>query len=109
MMKFASKPYEQFKDTETKWLGLIPAHWGVKRVKEEFISLDYKRIPLSGEERQTMTDSIYDYYGASGIIDKVDNYIFALPQKSLLQVSLLLRNTLPPTARYGLKGLHMPI
>lgn len=79
MTKFASKPYEQYKDTETKWLGLIPAHWEVKRVKEEFTSFDYKRIPLSGEERQTMTDAIYDYYGASGIIDKVDNYIFDEP------------------------------
>src|SRR5919109_3561293 len=79
MTKFEPKSYSRYKDTETKWLGLIPAHWTVKRVKEEFTSLDYKRIPLSGEERQTMTDPVYDYYGASGIIDKVDNYIFDEP------------------------------
>jgi len=79
MTRFKSQPYEQYKNTETKWLRSIPAHWDVKRVKEEFVSLDYKRIPLSGEERQLMTDAVYDYYGASGIIDKVDNYIFDEP------------------------------
>lgn len=79
MTRFEPKPYEHYKDTETKWLGLIPSHWSVKRVKEEFTSLDYKRIPLSGEERQTMIDPTYDYYGASGIIDKVDGYIFDEP------------------------------
>jgi type I restriction enzyme S subunit len=36
---------------------------------------DYKRIPLSGSERKKRQGS-YPYYGASGIIDYVDDYIF---------------------------------
>lgn len=47
--------------------------------KEQFanvtINLDHKRIPLSKAERANLT-KIYDYYGASGIIDKVDKFIF---------------------------------
>lgn len=79
MTRFEPKPYEHYKDTETKWLGSIPAYWRVKRVKDEFISLDSKRVPLSGEERQIMANPVYDYYGASGVIDKVDDYIFDEP------------------------------
>ncbi len=37
--------------------------------------LDYKRIPLSQSQRSLLS-KIYPYYGAQGIIDYVDNYIF---------------------------------
>lgn len=37
--------------------------------------LDYKRIPLSSKERENL-EKIYPYYGAQGIIDYVDDYIF---------------------------------
>ena len=37
--------------------------------------LDYKRIPLSSKERENLK-KIYPYYGAQGIIDYVDDYIF---------------------------------
>lgn len=37
--------------------------------------LDYKRIPLSSTQRQNKK-GIYPYYGAQGIIDYIDNYIF---------------------------------
>ncbi|MCA9198943.1 MAG: restriction endonuclease subunit S [Planctomycetales bacterium] len=36
---------------------------------------DSKRIPLSGKERSTRQGK-YPYYGASGIIDYIDDYIF---------------------------------
>ncbi len=39
------------------------------------INHDNKRVPLSAKDRLAL-DKIYDYYGASGIIDKVDDYIF---------------------------------
>ncbi|WP_395094413.1 restriction endonuclease subunit S [Armatimonas sp.] len=68
--------YSSYRDSEFEHTDNIPSHWIVKRVKDELLSLDYKRIPLSGEIREKMTDQIYDYYGASGIIDKVENYIF---------------------------------
>ncbi|MBM6712476.1 restriction endonuclease subunit S [Phocaeicola coprocola] len=37
--------------------------------------LDYKRIPLSSTQRQNKK-GIYPYYGAQGIIDYIDDYIF---------------------------------
>ena len=37
--------------------------------------LDYKRVPLSSKERSTRK-GIYPYYGAQGIIDYIDDYIF---------------------------------
>ena len=37
---------------------------------------DSKRIPLSSRERESRK-GIYPYYGATGILDNVDNYIFS--------------------------------
>jgi type I restriction enzyme S subunit len=48
----------------------------VKKLGYIFNSLNTKRIPLSAEERGVMTSKIYDYYGASGVIDKVDGFLF---------------------------------
>ena len=39
------------------------------------INRDFERIPLSVSQRQNL-DKIHDYYGASGVIDKVDKYLF---------------------------------
>jgi type I restriction enzyme S subunit len=58
------------------WLGDIPKHWEVSRVKNEFRCLNTQRIPLNSVERGQMTSRLYDYYGASGVIDKVDDYLF---------------------------------
>lgn len=71
--------YTIYKDSGVEWLGKIPAHWAVKRVKDELENLDFRRVPLSGEVREKMSAQIYDYYGASGIIDKVECYIFDEP------------------------------
>lgn len=69
-------PDVPLKDSGVEWLGMIPEHWEVTRVKTEFQCLNSRRIPLSSTERGAMTLRKYDYYGASGIIDKVDNYLF---------------------------------
>ena len=45
-------------------------------MKTEFFSLNNRRIPLSAVERGAMSMRRYDYYGASGVIDKVENYLF---------------------------------
>jgi type I restriction enzyme S subunit len=42
------------------------------------ISRDGERIPVSKEGRERRA-KIYDYYGASGIIDKIDNFLFDKP------------------------------
>jgi type I restriction enzyme S subunit len=69
-------PNVKLKDSGIPWLGDIPEHWGVSRVKNEFDCLNNRRIPLSSPERGKMTKRDYDYYGASGIIDRVDDYLF---------------------------------
>lgn len=69
-------PTVNMKDSRVEWIGEIPEDWKVKKLKHELLLLDHKRIPLSAEVRADMEHKIYDYYGASGVIDKVENYIF---------------------------------
>ncbi len=71
-------PNASMKDSGIDWLGAIPAHWEVKPLKRVLASLNSRRIPLSSEERATMTKE-YPYYGASGIIDLVEDYLFDEP------------------------------
>jgi type I restriction enzyme S subunit len=68
--------YTNYKSSGIAWLGDIPEHWSVKRIKYVFNFHDNQRIPLSTDERGKMLVKKYDYYGASGVIDKVENYIF---------------------------------
>ena len=70
------RPYPAYKDSGVEWLREVPEHWDVCRVKTEFHCLDRRRLPLSSTERGAMTLRHYDYYGASGVIDKVDDYLF---------------------------------
>ncbi len=69
-------PSIPLKPSGIPWLGDIPQHWEVSRVKNEFRSLNTRRVPLNAVERGAMTSRTYDYYGASGVIDKVDDYLF---------------------------------
>ena len=72
-------PNVAMKPSGVEWIGEIPAHWTISRVKHEFESLDNARIPLNAETRGSMKLKVYDYYGASGVIDKVEDYIFHEP------------------------------
>ena len=45
------------------------------RLDDCVIFLDSQRIPLSGEQRKGLK-KIYPYYGAQGVIDYVDDYLF---------------------------------
>lgn len=56
-------------------IGVSDESWEEKKLSEITENQDSKRIPLSKSQRDNM-NRIYDYYGASGIIDKVDDYIF---------------------------------
>jgi type I restriction enzyme S subunit len=69
-------PDGMLKPSGIEWLGDVPSCWTVSRVKNEFDCLNRRRIPLSSTERGAMSSRQYDYYGASGIIDKVEDYIF---------------------------------
>lgn len=57
------------------WFPDLPKHWRFMRCSHIFNNLDHRRIPLSSEQRGDLA-KIYPYYGASGIIDAVDDYLF---------------------------------
>lgn len=60
----------------------LPPNWLWVRFGDVMASRDGERIPVSKEERSTRP-KVYDYYGASGVIDKIDGYLF---DKSLLLI-----------------------
>lgn len=71
-------PNAPMRDSGVEWLGEVPEHWRVCAIKHQLSSLDYRRIPLSSEERGERSGE-YRYYGASGVIDFIDDYIFDEP------------------------------
>ena len=82
-----SRFIEMFGDPVTNPMG-----WEAKKLDSICENLDSRRIPVKSGNR---TAGIYPYYGASGIVDYVDDYIF---DERLLLVSedganLLMRST----------------
>ncbi|MDC9592738.1 restriction endonuclease subunit S [Xenorhabdus sp. IM139775] len=71
-------PDVPMKDSGVEWLGEVPEHWVVSAIKYILRNQDSRRIPLSSEERGKRGGD-YRYYGASGVIDYVDDYIFDEP------------------------------
>ncbi len=69
-------PNVPMKDSGIEWLGEVPEHWEVKKLKHIFNNRNSVRVPLSAEERGKMESKVYDYYGASGVIDQVEDYLF---------------------------------
>lgn len=68
-------PNVKMKNSGVEWIGEIPEHWEVKNLRYAFLFLNYRRVPLSAVERESMQGD-YPYYGASGIIDFVNDFIF---------------------------------
>ena len=62
----------KFVDSE---LGLIPEGWSCVSLTDISMVFDSMRKPLSGMQRENMK-KLYPYYGATEIMDYVDNYIF---------------------------------
>jgi len=56
-------------------LGEIPKGWQNKILEDIVLNYDNKRIPLSSRQRINKQGK-YPYYGASGIVDFIDEYIF---------------------------------
>ncbi|MBR0305112.1 MAG: restriction endonuclease subunit S [Bacteroidales bacterium] len=56
-------------------LGPIPEDWEVKRLGEVCTFFDSQRVPIKDAERVKMKGE-FPYYGASGIIDYVNDYLF---------------------------------
>lgn len=71
-------PNPEMRESGVEWLGRIPNHWAAKAVRYIFRNHNSRRVPLSSEERADL-DKLYPYYGASGVIDMVDDYLFDEP------------------------------
>ena len=72
--------YEKFADDSVKCIEdeipfELPDGWAWARFSTITINRDSERKPISSSQR-TGVEKIYDYYGASGKIDKIDKYIF---------------------------------
>lgn len=67
------KPLPEISDEEIPFE--IPKTWKWLRFGDLMWNRDSERIPVSVAERKKLSKN-YDYYGASGVIDKVENYIF---------------------------------
>ena len=61
---------EGYKKTK---VGIVPVEWDIKALGKISQFLDNQRKPVKENERSS---GIYPYYGASGIIDYVDDYLF---------------------------------
>ena len=69
------KRYPAYKDSGIEWIGEIPEGWGVTRIKHVTANYDHARVPLSSEARGQV-QGMYPYYGATGVIDYVNDYLF---------------------------------
>ena len=72
--------YEKFSNGSIKCIEeeipfVIPDGWAWCRFGTLTLNRDSERKPISSSERKNV-DKIYDYYGASGKIDKMDKYLF---------------------------------
>lgn len=67
-----SEATHKFRDSP---LGRIPAEWDEKHLDDCVEFWDGKRVPLKQADRDEMPGD-FPYYGASGIIDYIDKYIF---------------------------------
>jgi len=91
-MKFPK--YEKYKESGVEWLGEVPEHWRIVPLRFALLNQNFKRIPISGVDRAEM-EKAFPYYGASGIIDYVDNFIFEEPSILVAEdgANLLSRST----------------
>ena len=76
--KLKKKDLEETPISEDEKPFEIPESWEWVRFGTITINRDSERVPLSVDERRQLKKT-YDYYGASGVIDKVDRYLFDKP------------------------------
>jgi type I restriction enzyme S subunit len=106
------KPYPAYKDSGVEWLGEIPAHWEMKRLKH------LARIASGFAPPESYDKSIGEYpvYGSNGLIGYCDEYLVSqemlavgrvgasgavnvVPARSWVSDNALLLRDLRPTAR----------
>lgn len=73
MMSFDRVGFEKNISLNVKKKVRIESQWELVKLGDKIELFDNKRIPLSQRDRK---EGSYPYYGATGIIDYVDDYIF---------------------------------
>lgn len=68
-------PDAPMKDSGIPWIGQIPAHWDVKRVKYALKICNNLRKPINKSERHEMKGD-YPYWGPTGVLDFINEYQF---------------------------------
>ena len=68
----------RLKPSGVEWLGDVPEHWEVRKLSSVVDCLDGRRIPLNGEERADRQGD-YPYWGANGVLDHLDDWLFDEP------------------------------
>ena len=64
----------EMKDSGIEWIGEIGVDFYMTKLKYVSILLDQFRKPVTADQRNQKGEMLYDYYGASGVIDKIDGY-----------------------------------
>ena len=64
----------EMKDSGVEWIGEINHRFSLIKLKYICSILDQYRKPISADKRSQSGSVLYDYYGASGVIDKIDDY-----------------------------------
>lgn len=62
------------KNSGIEWIGEISQDFEIVKLKWLCDVLDQFRSPVTADKRNQNADVLYDYYGASGAIDKIDGY-----------------------------------
>ena len=65
---------QEMKDSGVAWIGEISHDFSLIKLKYICTILDQYRKPISADKRSQNSTVLYDYYGASGAIDKIDDY-----------------------------------
>lgn len=64
----------EMKDSGIEWIGEIGFDFYMMKLKYVSIILDQFRKPVTADQRSQEGEMLYDYYGASGAIDKINGY-----------------------------------
>ena len=64
----------EMKDSGVEWIGEIGINFHIVKLKHVSTILDQFRKPVTADQRNQEGETLYDYYGASGIIDKINGY-----------------------------------
>ena len=68
------RPNRPMKDSGIDWIGEIAQDFRLMKLKYVFEILDQFRSPITADQRSQNAEVLYDYFGASGAIDKIDGY-----------------------------------